>query len=156
MASSRVIFELSSQEATTSYSGAIPLISAHPVGDRLNSWYSTMLKRGIKLGFIDKVMNMHQTNFAAYNRKVRDDVDTRQAAKNSFVGAGMACKMGGQITSSAQSSVDRKRETGDIPFENLAPVSPPFLRATTGSTSFYVSIAQPRPVIRGTMAWIGT
>ena len=127
-----------------------------PSRDRLNSWYSTMLKRGTKLGFIDKVLNLHQTNFAAYNRKVRDDADTRQAAKNSFVGAGMACKMGGQITTSAQSNVDRKRDGDIIPFENLAPCHPPSLRATTGSTNFYASIEQPHRVIRGAMEWIGT
>ena len=37
----------------------------------------------------------------------------------------MACKMGGQITTSIQSNVDRKRDGDTIPFENLAPVSPP-------------------------------
>ena len=96
-----------------------------PSRDRLNSWYSTMLQRGVKLGFINKVMNMHQTNFMAYGRKIREDLETRQAAKNSFVGAGMACKTGGQVAASVQSEQDRKNGTDAIPHENLAPVAPP-------------------------------
>ena len=99
-----------------------------PSRDRLNGWYTDMLQRCVKLGFVDSLTNMYASSFAMYERKARESVEPRKAAKNSFVGAGKILKPGSTSAAATAENEKARIEAGGlsaIPQEHLAPVAPP-------------------------------
>jgi len=100
-----------------------------PSRERLNGWYATMLERAATLGVVNDITTLYDSYFCPYIKNERDLSETRQAAKNSFVGAGKVVKPGAQsnfaLTLKAQQEADEiareQRESG----EPNAPICPP-------------------------------
>ena len=100
-----------------------------PSRERLNGWYTTMLERAMTLGIIDDISNLFEEYFAPYLRNERELSETRQAAKNSFVGTGKVVRPGQESHFAASLKAQREaaeeareaRESG----EPNGPISAP-------------------------------
>lgn len=91
-----------------------PLHQRTPSRDRLNNWYSTMLRRALALGICNTVSTMYNEYFAPYYK--REEASPRTASKNSYVSKNISSKSSNQLMGNTSGNTeDTEYDVSQVP-----------------------------------------